>query len=511
MYRALYRKWRPTVFSDVVGQEHITSILQSEISGGKLSHAYLFCGPRGTGKTTCAKIIAKAANCLHPEGGNPCGKCPACLSISDGTATDVVEMDAASNNGVENIRDLRDSVVYTPADLKYRVYIIDEVHMLSPSAFNALLKTLEEPPAHVIFILATTELQKIPATVLSRCQRFDFRRVTPDAIIGRMKTVCEGEGIRSDEESLRLIARLSQGGMRDALNMLEYCAGGENEINIEKSTELLGASPTELLAGVARAVAGRDVAQALSALDEIYRSSRDIAVFWRELIEFFRDMLLFRASRGNFPCNEKAAEVSAQFSVPRLLYILDTFCRTEGDMNRLPQNAKLYAEMAAVRVCDGTLDTGLSSLAARVDAIEEKLSSGAAAFAAKPAKTPDAKTAEKISTPDEKPAERIQKPTENGQAREYVRGFADILRKIEQKDYGISSFLKGATAYIGEDGKFRLVCTSDICVKFLSDESKRAVIASAANAVLGKSFSPDDIFLEFEKEKTVREPIDDII
>ncbi|MBQ0124840.1 MAG: DNA polymerase III subunit gamma/tau, partial [Clostridiales bacterium] len=195
MYQALYRKWRPQVFDDVYGQEHITSILKSEVTTGKISHAYLFCGPRGTGKTTCAKIIAKAANCENPVNGNPCGKCAACRAIDTGTATDVIEMDAASNNGVDNIRELRDGVVYTPAELKYRVYIIDEVHMLSISAFNALLKTLEEPPKYVIFILATTELHKIPATVLSRCQRFDFRRVTPAALINRMKIVCNGEGI----------------------------------------------------------------------------------------------------------------------------------------------------------------------------------------------------------------------------------------------------------------------------------------------------------------------------
>ena len=242
MYQALYRKWRPSFFDDVVGQEHITSILKSEVENGKLSHAYLFCGPRGTGKTTCAKIIAKAANCLSPVNGNPCGKCAACLAVDAGTATDVVEMDAASNNGVDSIRELRDGVVYTPAELKFRVYIIDEVHMLSISAFNALLKTLEEPPKHVLFILATTELHKIPATVLSRCQRFDFHRVAMDAIVSRLRTVCKGEGFTADDGALELIARLSQGGMRDSLNMLEYCAGDGGHITEEKAERLLGAA-----------------------------------------------------------------------------------------------------------------------------------------------------------------------------------------------------------------------------------------------------------------------------
>ena len=263
MYQALYRKWRPSFFDDVVGQEHITSILKSEVENGKLSHAYLFCGPRGTGKTTCAKIIAKAANCLSPVNGNPCGKCEACLSIDAGTATDVVEMDAASNNGVDNIRELRDGVVYTPAELRFRVYIIDEVHMLSVAAFNALLKTLEEPPAHVIFILATTELHKIPATVLSRCQRFDFHRVSMDSIIDRLKTVCKGENISADLGSLELIARLSQGGMRDSLNMLEYCAGDGETITEEKAERLLGAASRTLLAKLTDAAAYGNTSSAI--------------------------------------------------------------------------------------------------------------------------------------------------------------------------------------------------------------------------------------------------------
>ena len=263
MYQALYRKWRPQTFEDVYGQEHITSILKSEVENEKISHAYLFCGPRGTGKTTCAKIIAKAVNCEHPKNGDPCGECAACKLIESGLATDILEMDAASNNGVDNIRELRDGVVYTPAELKYRVYIIDEVHMLSISAFNALLKTLEEPPKYVIFILATTELHKIPATVLSRCQRFDFRRVAPAALIDRMKTVCAGEGIDADDGALSLIARLSQGSFRDALNMLEFCSGESKTITAESAGRLLGSSSMQTLSELSAAIAGGDVARAL--------------------------------------------------------------------------------------------------------------------------------------------------------------------------------------------------------------------------------------------------------
>lgn len=511
MYQALYRKWRPSVFDDVVGQEHITAILRSEIEGGKLSHAYLFCGPRGTGKTTCAKIISKAANCEHPEHGNPCGKCPSCLSISSGTATDVIEMDAASNNGVDNIRDLRDSIVYTPADLKYRVYIIDEVHMLSPSAFNALLKTLEEPPAHVIFILATTELHKIPATVLSRCQRFDFRRVSPGALISRMKTVCAGEGITADDGSLELIARLSQGGMRDALNMLEYCTGGGSEITLERSAELLGASPAEVLSAISRAVAEKDVSSALDVLDGIYHSSRDISVFWRELISFCRDMMLYDATRGTYSCTEAAAATAKLFSVPRLIYILDTFTSAESDMTRLPANAKLYAEMAIVRVCDGTLETGLSSLAARVSQIEENIASGAISAPAKTDKTSDETIPLKKPSAPAKAEKPAEKPALTQKPIQAVRNWIDIIKKVEQKDIGTASFLKGSAAYYGDDGKIRVMCESAFDVLMLTQDDRRSLLAATVSTALGKTFAPEDIVPEEIKSKAVREPIEDLI
>ena len=510
MYQALYRKWRPSVFDDVVGQEHITSILRSEIESGRLSHAYLFCGPRGTGKTTCAKIISKAANCLHPVNGDPCGKCASCLAISEGRTTDVVEMDAASNNGVDNIRDLRDSVAYTPADMKYRVYIIDEVHMLSTSAFNALLKTLEEPPAHVLFILATTELHKIPATVLSRCQRFDFRRITPSSIINRLKTVCAGEGISADDASLELIARLSQGGMRDALNMLEYCTGGGNEVTIRKTEELLGASPAETLAGFCSSVAENDVVGALGKLDEVYRSSRDIAVFWRELIAFCRDIMLYNASRGGYRCSAAAADTAKLFSVPKIMYLLDTFISAENDMGRFPASAKLYAEMAIVRVCNASLDTSASSLAARISDIEEKLSSGGVTVAPEkkpePAKHDEAKPIER-----EKTSVTENKPKEQPAKADNVRNWADVIRRTEQKDISVSSFLKDTSAYFGADGKLHIRCESAFAVMMLSSDDKKRVIAYAVSAASGRNVAAEDVIPEQTAKKYEREPIEDFI
>lgn len=519
MYQALYRKWRPATFDDVYGQEHITSILKNEVESGKLSHAYLFCGPRGTGKTTCAKIISKAANCEHPVGGNPCGKCHSCISIADGTATDVVEMDAASNNGVDNIRDLRDSVVYTPADLKYRVYIIDEVHMLSPSAFNALLKTLEEPPSHVIFILATTELQKIPATVLSRCQRFDFRRVAPSAIISRMKTVCEGEGIKADEGSLELIARLSQGGFRDALNMLEYCAGGGHEITLKNSIALLGASPIELLSGICDEIAEKDISGALEKLDEVYSSSRDIAVFWRELISFCRDMLLYVATRGKYSCESLTAHSAEHFTVAQLLNILKVFTSAEGDMTRLPSGAKLYAEMALVRVCDPSLDGDMSSVLARISALEDRLSQAPhTPPQAEGSRLPEPKSEKK----EEKPApaggkalsEKAPAAPEKQEAKsepKSVRIWAEVIRKAEQKDMSVGSFLKDTLAFTDDDGRLYIKCSNDFTMMMLSDEGRKSLIASVASSVLVKNITPQNIIFSKMQANEKKMPINDLI
>ena len=294
MHQALYRKWRPQTFDDVCGQEHITSILKHEIEHGALSHAYLFCGSRGTGKTTCAKILAKAVNCEHPVSGSPCGECASCRAIGSGAATDVLEMDAASNNGVENIRDIRDEVVYAPNALKYRVYIIDEVHMLSGSAFNALLKTLEEPPAHVVFILATTELHKLPATIISRCQRFDFRRIATPVLRDRLLYIAKEESIVLEHDAATLLGKLAQGGMRDAISLLELCAGAHSAITPALVNETVGLTGREALLSTVRAIADKDYDALYSRIAEVVQSSMDIGVFWQDLISVYRDMLVVK-------------------------------------------------------------------------------------------------------------------------------------------------------------------------------------------------------------------------
>ncbi len=526
MYQALYRKWRPSVFSDVVGQEHITSILTSEVANGKLSHAYLFCGPRGTGKTTCAKIIAKAANCEHPVDGSPCGVCKSCLAIENGTTTDVVEMDAASNNGVDNIRELREGVVYTPADLKYRVYIIDEVHMLSISAFNALLKTLEEPPEHVLFILATTELHKIPATVLSRCQRFDFHRVSMDAIVARLETVCAGEGIKAEGDALELIARLSQGGMRDSLNMLEYCAGDGETITIAKAERLLGATPTSLLCRIAEALACRDAAAALAVIDEIYMSSRDIAVFWREWISFCRDMMIALSTRMAGVRDEFLKASAERFTLPGLLYLLEIFVSAEADMQRSPANARLYAEMALIRAADASLSHENSALLARISALEDKLAGGnfvsmprasaqvsaqeEAASAVSPSEAiPVKKETKSSESKTEASSSSAQKPA--ARTKKGFRKWQEVVRKLAPTEGLFAPFLQTAYAYEGSDGRFYLYFENKFALNLLTDDRKKA-IAGAVGAVGGVYYQPSDIIGAVQEDVGgIREPIDDLL
>ena len=292
MYRALYRKWRPQRFEDVVGQRAIVAALKNQVAAGRVGHAYLFTGVRGTGKTTCAKIFAKAVNCLDPQNGDPCGQCAVCRGIDDGSILDVVEMDAASNNGVDDIRDLRDETAYTPSTCRYKVYIIDEVHMLSTAAFNALLKTLEEPPAHVIFILATTEIQKVPATIRSRCQRYDFTRISPEDIAGRVAQVAGAEGLSLTEGAAGLIARLADGALRDALSILDTCAGVTNQIDETVVRQMAGVTDRSYLFRMSDALSARDAASALAELAALRQQSVDIKRLTEELIAHYRSLML---------------------------------------------------------------------------------------------------------------------------------------------------------------------------------------------------------------------------
>ena len=384
MHQALYRKWRPPNFDEVSGQDHITSILKYQCATGKFSHAYLFCGSRGTGKTSCAKILAKAVNCLHPTPSGPCGECAACRSIDSGSATDVLEMDAASNNGVDDIRDIRDEVIYTPSELKYRVYIIDEVHMLSTSAFNALLKTLEEPPEHVVFILATTELQKLPATIISRCQRFDFRRIATDDLCARLHRIAREEGIELSDEAARLIARQAQGGMRDAVSLLELCAGARLPVTPELVTRTIGTTGREGTCRVVKAIADKDFDLLFAVVDDMVSASRDVAVFWQELIGYYRDMLVTKTVKEpskylDLTDSEREAlvAVSACFTKETLLFHIGLLEDALFAMQKSYAVKRTVCEITLVRLCDPALDTSTESILTRLSRIEEQLVTGA--------------------------------------------------------------------------------------------------------------------------------------
>ena len=388
MHQALYRKWRPPNFDEVYGQDHITSILKYQCATGKFSHAYLFCGSRGTGKTSCAKILAKAVNCLNPTAAGPCGECAACRSIDAGSATDVLEMDAASNNGVDDIRDIRDEVIYTPSELKYRVYIIDEVHMLSASAFNALLKTLEEPPEHVVFILATTELQKLPATIISRCQRFDFRRISTDDLCARLHRIAREEGIDLSEEAARLIARQAQGGMRDAVSLLELCAGARLPITPELVTRTIGTTGREGTCRVVNAIADKDFDLLFAIIDEMVSASRDPAVFWQELISYYRDMLVTKTVKDpsrylDLTDSEREAliAISARFTKETLLFHIGLLEDALFAMQKSYAVKRTVCEITLVRLCDPALDTSVESVLTRLSRIEEQLVAGIPAVA----------------------------------------------------------------------------------------------------------------------------------
>ena len=370
MHQALYRKWRPQRFSDVCGQDHVTSILRYQVSEGKTSHAYLFCGSRGTGKTTCAKILARAVNCEHPSGGDPCGECPSCRSAESGSCIDIIEMDAASNNGVDDIRQIRDEVEYLPAELKYKVYIIDEVHMLSASAFNALLKTLEEPPPHVIFILATTELQKIPATILSRCQRFDFRRISSDVITARLEYIAGQEGIALDHEAAFMLAHLAQAGMRDAISLLELCSGENKPVTCEVVEEIAGTGGRDSIIRLLGAICDKDYDTIFGEIGKMFNSSRDIAVFWQDIIAFYRDMLVVKTtknSREYLDLSERQyselIEVAGRFAVETLIYHSKLLDAALDSIRRTSSSKRLIAEMTLVRMCDERFSASNEALA----------------------------------------------------------------------------------------------------------------------------------------------------
>ena len=412
MYQALYRKWRPKTFSDVVGQEHVTETLQRQVAEGRLSHAYLFTGTRGTGKTTCAKILAKAVNCEHPENGNPCNKCQSCLGIESGGFLDVMELDAASNNGVDHVRALRDEAIYSPAQVKKRVYIIDEVHMLSIAAFNALLKILEEPPEHLMFILATTELHKVPATILSRCQRFAFRRILPREIVGRLNYIAEQEGIDLRPDGAELLAHIADGALRDALSLLDQCAAAGGTIDSAAVLDALGLAGNLQTAQLMDCVLRRDTKAALLLLHRLYGSGKDVGAVLGELSALARDLLISETApeggaallTGGYD-SQTMDGLLRQADSARLIAICTTLQCAAADMN-VSVNRRTDAELCLLKLCDETLSGDLSAINARLARLEQQMATGVRYAAAE-------STAQVVPAPAEKPApaKTAAKPT----------------------------------------------------------------------------------------------------
>lgn len=530
MHQALYRKWRPQTFDDVYGQEHVTSILKYETANSKFSHAYLFCGSRGTGKTTCAKILAKAVNCEASVNGSPCNKCASCLAIDSGAATDVLEMDAASNNGVDNIRDIRDEVVYMPSSLKYRVYIVDEVHMLSGSAFNALLKTLEEPPSHVIFILATTEMHKLPATIISRCQRFDFRRISTDVLVDRLCYIADNEGIAYDKDALRVIAKMAQGGMRDAISLLELCASAERRISTDTVYDTLGSGGRENVERIARAIASGDYDTIFGAVDEVVSSSKDIAVFLQELLGYYRDMLVVRTTSKAAKYLDLTESESESLTAAAQLFTKQTLvwhCRVLDEainsIQRSGMAKRVVAEMALVKMCDSALDTSSDSLLSRIAKLENTVALNAqqmrnAPVVSEPAPPPDAlqvsapseaqASTEKAAEPQEtapKPQKRAETPkpqaARGGAAQESsantlkaIRSWNEICERVAAGDMSVLPFLKMGRAFTSADGKVLLRFPNDFARdRALSGKGTLDNVLAAISAALGKDVRESDI------------------
>ncbi len=522
MYQAFYRKWRPQTFDDVCGQEHITSILKYETEHNKFSHAYLFCGSRGTGKTTCAKILAKAVNCESPINGSPCNKCASCLSIDAGTATDVLEMDAASNNGVDNIRDIRDEVVYTPTALKYRVYIVDEVHMLSGSAFNALLKTLEEPPAHAIFILATTELHKLPSTIVSRCQRYEFRRISTDTLVERLTYIAENEGIEYSRDALRIIAKMAQGGMRDAISLLELCAGNREKITPELVNNTLGVGGRDNAEKTVRAIAKGDFDGIFSTVDGVVRSSKDISVFWQDLISFYRDMLVIKTTKDAKSYldltddeTDKLVAVAELFTKETLLYHCRVLDETLFAMQKSGNAKRIVAEMALVKMCDKNLEVTSDALLSRLSRLENavamgNIASGSSAVAVTvpkadnenvneaPKAQPDVSVKEKAPE-DKKPAKAAQSEKATPTLK-VLRGWNEIAEKASNGEGALLGFLKMAKAFIDVQGKIYIRFQNDWVIKTMINKPQvKESLQAALCITLERPVSEEDIVFEVLK------------
>lgn len=503
-YQALYRKYRPQTFSEVVGQEHITETLKNELSDGKTVHAYLFTGTRGTGKTSCAKILAKAINCLDSKNGDPCLNCESCKLISEGENTDIIEIDAASNNSVDSIRELRDLVNFTPSSSKYRVYIIDEVHMLSISAFNALLKTLEEPPSHVVFILATTEVHKLPATILSRCQRFDFRRIENEKICKRIEYIADKENLTVTSEAANLIAAAADGGMRDALSILDLCASSSTEIDESIVESVCAMAGNGYLLELVDAIKSHNTEEALMLIDKLHNSSVDMLRLLSGLVSHYRDLMIIKTVKSNkkpLVCTSKhlkALEEQAEgYDIRDIMYCISILQSSSAAMQN--GNRRCEMEMAVIRMCDPALSLDLASLERRISALENGCQT--VKVVKEPVKSeqkiePKANDEDEIPLPEEPQFEQDysvnkteEKPNILSNGNSPLEAWGEILGILRKECPLIWGVLNDSTAYI--KGQYLLIDAPNSQFKTMINNSNtqyKDSIRKAAFKVLGQTY-----------------------
>lgn len=546
MYRVLYRKWRPAVFTDVSGQEHITSTLQNEVSSGRLNHAYLFTGSRGTGKTTCAKILAKAVNCLNPQNGNPCGECEICKGIDDGSILDIVEMDAASNRKIDDIRQIIDEVQFKPAKCKYRVYIVDEVHMLTTEAFNALLKTLEEPPEHVIFILATTEVHKLPQTIRSRCQRFDFHRIPPKAIADRVEYVVSQENAEITESAALMLASVADGALRDALSLLDSCLAVSSHIDEEVVRNAAGLVSKTYLFELAAAIINKNPTRSLEIIDRLYSESKDMARLCDELVEHFRALMLIKTiknprdilimSDDEF---EQAVTQSDYLSLADIVFYMDVLSKAYQRMGK-GTGDRTELEMALVKLSASELDGTIEALTARVTALEKAVKRGITVNYAQPPqqsqgvqteqpqqaaakqetvedpfaqpetehkKAPVAKPAPEVKPVVQRASVNLDELYDN--AVPFTR-WVEVVNSLKSVSRSIAAAFAGSTAY--ESGNYLLIDTNnELAFDLLRQNGRRAEIKSALLELTGKNYSLGPYKRSTPKKEEKTDPLNSLV
>ena len=496
MYQALYRKYRPQTFDDVIGQMAVTQTLKTQLQSGRLSHAYLFTGSRGTGKTSCAKILAKAVNCLNPQDGNPCNCCEACRSIDSGACMDVLEIDAASNNGVDNVRDLRDDAIYSPSQVKMRVYIIDEVHMLSISAFNALLKIIEEPPEHLLFILATTELHKVPATILSRCQRFAFRRIGQEDIAGRLQYVAYQEGIDLDDSAARVLARLADGGMRDGLSLLDQCASATTgELTDERVYTCLGIAGIQQCGMLMAHIAAHDTAKALALVNTFYAEGKDMGALLDEMACLTRDFLLLKTAPAEsiqmlsgVASDKESAALAQRFSHGELVRMLDLIRQTAAGFTR-STSRRLDAELCIVNLCQPDLVLDAQSMNARLSRLEDQLKSGM--FTVKQVRVEEPEE-EMAPPPDDWDAPPVENELPEPQTDDTPIGFwtdvaTQIRKELKPPVLGFFSPTPNAPIRVKIQGNtLVLICNTTFVMESINKPDILELVARKASAKLGR-------------------------